>query len=272
MIKDFYKDKVVFITGSSRGIGKATALLVGSYGSIVCVNGRNIKSLEEICHMLELMNVKCLPLPGDVSSSVCCKEMVEKIITKFGRLDILVNNAAIASHGKFSDLTTNAWDSVVGINLMGPVYMSTHALPHIIESKGSIIFISTQAAKVGVPGHSSYSVSKMGLTALAEAMQIELRKTGVHTGIIYVGFTENEENKQILNPNGTYGKLPLRKQIKASREEVAQAIARAIYNKKKSITLSTIGKLQALALRCCPSVVKLVLNKANRDYETMYKS
>lgn len=122
---------------------------------------------------------------------------------------------------------------------------------------------------MGVPVHSSYSVSKLGLTALAKSMQIELRKTGVHAGIIYIGFTENEENKRILYPDGTYGKLPPRKQIKADREEVAQAIA--IYKKKKSITLSSIGKLQAFALRCCSFVVKMVLNNANRDYETMYE-
>lgn len=269
-MEKYFKDKVVFITGSSKGIGKATALLFGSYGSTVCINGRNIQSLEDTCHELEQMNVEYLQLPGDVSDSTQCREMVEKITGKYGRLDVLVNNAGIASHGKFRDLTVNAWDSVVGINLMGPIYMSAHALPHIIDSKGSILFISTPAGKVGVPGHSAYSVSKMGLTALSEAMQIELRKTGVHIGIIYVGFTENEENKQILYPDGTYRKMPVRKQGKASREKVAKAIAKAIYKKKESLTLGTMGKLQAFALRTCPFVVKMILKKADRDYDTMY--
>jgi dehydrogenase/reductase SDR family member 7B len=269
-MKNYFKDKVVFITGSSKGIGKATALLLGSYGSIVCINGRNIISLEDTYHELEQTNVECLQLPGDVADSAQCREMVEKIISKYGRLDVLVNNAGIASHGKFRDLTINAWDSVVGINLMGPIYMSTHALPYIIESKGSILFISTPAGKVGIPGHSSYSVSKMGLTALAEAMQIELGKTGVHTGIIYVGFTENEENKQILNPDGTYRKLPARKQRKAGREEVARAIASAIYKRKKSLTMGSVGKLQAFALRWSPFAVKMILKKADKDYDTMY--
>jgi short-subunit dehydrogenase len=270
-MKNYFKDKVVFITGSSKGIGKATAMLFGSFGSTVCINGRNINSLAETNHELEQMNVSCLQLPGDISDSYRCREMIEKIIETYGRLDILINNAGIASHGKFSDVTVGAWNSVVGINLMGPVYMSTYALPHIIKSKGSIVFISTQAGKLGVPGHSTYSVSKMGLTALAEAMQIELRNTGIHTGIIYVGFTENEDNKQILDPDGTYRKLPARKQKKATINEVAKAIATAIYKKKKTVTLSFIGKLQAFALRWFPIVVKIILKKADRDYDNMYK-
>lgn len=269
-MEKYFKNKVVFITGSSKGIGKATAMLLGSYGSTVCINGRNTKWLEDTYHELVQKNVECIQLPGDVSDSTQCLEMVEKIIGKYGKLDILINNAGIASHGKFRDLTINAWDNVVGINLMGPIYMSTHALPHIIESKGSILFISTQAGKVGVPGHSTYSVSKMGLTALSEAMQIELRNTGVHIGIVYVGFTENEENKQILYPDGTYRKLPERKQRKASRENVAKAIARALYKRKETLTLSALGKIQAFALRVCPSVVKMIMKKANRDYDTMY--
>lgn len=269
-MKAYFKDKVVFITGSSRGIGKSTALLFGSYGSIVCINGRNIESLKDTYMELKQMHVECLQLPGDVSDSIRCREMVEQIITQYGRLDILVNNAGIVSHGKFLNLTTGVWDSTVRINLMGPIYMSTHALPHIIKSKGSIIFISSLAGKIGMPGHSAYSVSKMGLTALAQTMQIELEKTEMHIGIIYVGFTENEENKQILYPDGTYRKLPVRKQKKASREEVAKAIATAIYKKKKTLTLSTMGNLLAFLLRYFPFAVKIVLKRLNKDYDTMY--
>jgi len=270
-MEQYFKDKVVFITGSSKGIGRATALLLGQLGATICINGRNMASLEETYRELEQMKVTCLQLPGDISDSNRCRDMIDKIIETYGRLDILINNAGIASHGKFRQVAIKAWDNVIGINLMGPVYMSSFAVPYIIESKGSILFISTQAGKVGVPGHSTYSVSKMGLTALAEAMQIELSNLGVHTGIIYVGFTENEEDKQILEPDGSLRKLPPRKLKKATREAVANAIAKAIYQRKKSVTLSFTGKLQALALRCCPIVVKMILKKANKDYDKMYR-
>jgi len=269
-MKTYFKDKVVFITGSSKGIGKAAALLFGSYGSMVCINGRDIKALEDTFQELSQMRVESLQLPGDVSDSTQCSDMVKKIIDTFGRLDILINNAGIASHGKVRDLTIGAWNRVVGINLMGPVYMSTYALPHIIASKGSILFISTPAGKVGLPGHAAYSVSKMGLTALVEAMQIELRKTGVHAGIIYVGFTENDENKQILYPDGTYKKMPVRKIRQTGQEVVAKAIVKTLYAKKNSLTMGVVGKLQAFALKYCPFAVKIILQKADRDYDTMY--
>ncbi|MFO7853523.1 MAG: SDR family NAD(P)-dependent oxidoreductase [Bacteroidota bacterium] len=265
-----FRDKVVFITGSSKGIGKATAMLLGSYGAKVCVNGRNPESLEETCRELKNNKITCLKLAGDVSDSKQCRDMIDSIIKEFGRLDILINNAGIGSHGKFRELSIDAWDKVVGINLMGTVYMSTYALPHIVKSKGSIVFVSTLAGRLGMPGHSTYSISKMGLSALAEAMQIELEETGIHTGIIYVGFTENEENKQILYPDGTYRKLPERGHKKARREDVAKGITRLVYKKKKSVTLSTVGKLQGFALRFFPFVIRIILRKANRDYDGMY--
>lgn len=270
MMKEYFKDKVVFITGSSKGIGKAAAILFGSYGARVCINGRNIKALEETARELEQMNVECLQLPGDVSDSERCRAMINEIINKYGRLDVLVNNAGIGSHGRFSELSVDAWDKVVGINLLGPVYMSSYALPHLLETGGSIIFISTLAGKLGIPGHSAYSVSKMGLSALAEAMQVELGEKGLHTGIIYVGFTENEENKQILYPDGTYRKIPARKQKQSSREEVALSIARAVYKKKKKLTLTIVGKLQAIALRFFPFIIKIIQKKADRNYDKMY--
>ncbi|MDT8402143.1 MAG: SDR family oxidoreductase [Bacteroidales bacterium] len=266
----YFKNKVVFITGSSKGIGKATALLFGSYGAKVCINGRNAESLEETFGELKESGADCLKLPGDVSDSMQCREMIDKIINEYGRLDVLVNNAGIGSHGRFRDLTVEAWDRIVGINLMGPVYMSTYALPHLLKTKGSIILVSSLAGRLGIPGHMTYSVSKMGLTAMAQAMQIELEATGLHTGIVYVGFTENEENKQILYPDGTYKKMPVRSQKKARREDVAKAIARIVYKKKKSLTLSTVGKLQRIAIRFFPFLITMILKKANRDYDTMY--
>lgn len=269
-MEKYFRDKVVFITGSSKGIGKATALLFGSYGARLCINGRNLESLGQTYGELKEKGVDCLRLPGDVSDSRRCREMIDEIINEYGRLDVLINNAGIGSHGRFSELSVDSWDKVVGINLLGPVYMSSYALPHLLETGGSIIFVSTLAGKLGIPGHSTYSVSKMGLSALAQAMQVELGEKGLHTGIIYVGFTENEENKKILYPDGTYKTMPVRKQKKAKREEVALSIARAVYKRKKRLTLTTVGKLQAVALRFFPFIINIITKKANRDYESMY--
>jgi len=270
MMQDFFKGKVVFITGSSKGLGRSTAFLLGELGAKICLNGRNVAALEKTYNELKELNTECLQLPGDVSDSTQCRSMINQIIDYFGRLDILINNAGIASHGKFGDLTVDAWDRVVGINLMGSIYMSSYALPHLRKANGSVIFISTLAGKVGMPGHSAYSVSKMGLSALAQAMDIEIQGDELHTGIVYVGFVENDENKQILYPDGTYRKLPGRNQKQAKQEDVAKAIARSIYRKKKKVTLSTVGRLQAFALRFLPFAIKIILRKANRDYDNMY--
>ncbi len=269
---EFFKNKVIFITGSSRGIGKAAALLFGRHGARVCINGRNIEYLEETRRELEADSVTCLSVPGDVSDSEQCRAMIDAVIAAFGRLDVLINNAGITSHGRFGDQAIDVWKQSVGINLMGAVYMSTYALPHLIESKGSIVFVSTLAGKLGLPGHSTYSASKMGLSALAQSMQVELEGKGVHTGIIYVGFTENEGRKQVLYPDGMYRKIADRNRREAKREDVAGEILRMVQKRKKRVTLSMVGKLQAAAIRFFPFIIGMVLRKADRDYDTMYDS
>lgn len=269
-MKEYFKGKVVFITGSSKGIGKATAELLGSYGARICLNGRNIESLRKTYTELKAKNIDCMQIAGDVSDGEVCFRMIRKIVEHYGRLDILINNAGISTQGMIRDLTQEAWDRAIGINTMGSVYTTHHALPYLLQSRGTVIFISSLAGKVGMPGHSTYSVSKMGLTALARAMQIEFSKKELHTGIIYVGFTENEPDKKILYPDGKYRQILSRSQKTAKREEVALSIARAIYKKKKVLTLTAVGKLQAVCLRLCPFVVYMILKKANRDFPKLY--
>jgi short-subunit dehydrogenase len=269
-MKEFFTGRVVFITGSSKGIGKATAVLLGSYGAKICLNGRNKGTLARTAEELSAKGIDCIKLPGDISDSDQCKRMVEEILNKYGRLEVLINNAAIASQGKFIDSSPEAWTNVIGINTLGSIYPTIHALPHLLAAKGSVIFISTLAGKLGMPGHSTYSVSKMGLTALAKAMQIEHDKKTLHTGIIYVGLTENDADKKIQYPDGSSRPLKPRGLKTASRESVALEIARVIYNRKRSVTLSNLGKLQALSIKFFPFILKIILKKANRDYDSMY--
>jgi len=262
--------RVALITGAARGIGKEIALKLSGAGADIVICDLDEDMIETTINEIKEYGNKAHGIVCDVTSEESVKEMIDEIYRKFEKIDILVNNAGIGSHGKFKELDVKAWDKVVGINLMGAIYMTTYALPSLSETKGSVIFISTLAGKVGMPGHSTYSVSKMGLTALAEAMQVELKKEKIHTGIVYVGFTENEENKQILYPDGSYKNLPARNQKQASREDVALSIAKAIRKRKKSLTLTTVGKLQKFALRFMPFVIKIILKKANNDYDKMY--
>ncbi|MCD4770522.1 MAG: SDR family NAD(P)-dependent oxidoreductase [Bacteroidales bacterium] len=270
-LKKFYSGKVVLITGSSKGIGKATALLLGSMGAKICLNGRNAEDLTKVRDEFLTSGIDCISVSGDVSESVGCKKLTDSVVSHYGRMDILINNAGIASRGLVSELIPEAWQKVLEINTLGSIYPTLYALPHILETKGSIIFISSLAGKVGLPGHSAYSVSKMALSAFSHALQLEYNRSDLHTGIIYVGFTENESEKKILSPDGTYSVLkPRDDQKKASRQDVALSVAKTIYRRKNRITLSAVGKLQGIALRFFPFLLNLILRRSFRDYDKMY--
>lgn len=268
-MKTYFKDKVVCITGSSQGIGKATALLFGQLGAKVVLNGRNATKLQSAFDELS-QSIECVQIVADVSVKEDCKKLIDGVINAYGKLDVLINNAGIASHGLIEESTPENWESVMDINTMGTISTTYYALPHLKKTRGSVVIISSMAAKVGVPGHAGYSVSKMALTAYAKAMQIEL-EGHVHCGLIYVGFTANEAQKTILKPDGTYEQLKERKGLKlASREDVAHNIARVVYKRKKEITLTFLGKLQHIMLKFAPGIVYALLKKNHRDYDKMY--
>lgn len=269
-MKEFFKDKVVCITGSSQGIGKATALLLGSYGASIALNGRNPEKLQKAHDELTAQGIDCHSVVADISTKEDCKRIVDETVQHFGKLDVLINNAGIASRGRISESDPEAWDQIMQINTMGVINTTYFALPHLEKQNGSVIIISSMAAKVGVPGHAGYSASKMALTAYAKALQIEAHNK-VHCGLVYVGFTANENQKQILKPDGTYEAIPQRKGLKlASREDVAKRIARVIVDRKKEITLTVLGKLQHILLKFAPSVVYAMLKKSYKTYDDMY--
>ncbi|MFT5723651.1 MAG: dehydrogenase/reductase SDR family protein 7B [Bacteroidia bacterium] len=269
-MKTFFKDKVVCITGSSQGIGKATAILLGAYGAKVVLNGRNPQKLQLVYDELKAKSIDCVQVVADVSVPSDCEKLVSDIIKSYGRLDVLINNAGIAGHGLIEETTPQNWTRIVDINTMGTINTTFYALPHLKASKGSVIVISSMAAKVGVPGHAGYSVSKMALTSYSKALQIELEGQ-VHCGLIYVGFTANESQKTIMKPDGSYEKLKERKGLKlAKREDVALKIAKVIYTRKKEVTLTLLGKLQHILLKFAPGIVYTMLKKSFKDYDKMY--
>ncbi len=262
---DMWKDKVVIITGSSMGIGKKLAFEIGNKGGKIVLDARNKERLTTIERELYKAGVDVISFAGDISKNEDCVALCKFTISNFKRIDILINNAGIASIGSIEKINPEVFKNVVDVNLLGSVYMTKAVLPEIKKNKGSILYIGSIAGIHGLPDYSSYSCSKMALTALAESLRIELHNTGVHVGLAYLGFTENDPGKTFLDQNGSLISLPPRSKIKQEPvEKVVWRIMKMIEKRKFKSTFSFLGKVNNIVNRINPNIVHHILLKQNQ--------
>lgn len=253
------KNKIVFVTGSSKGIGKALAIELLKVGSEVVLNGRDEQGLEQTRKELSESGKKVMALPGDVTDSENFKSNIHKIIETYGRLDVLVLNAGVSTYGEIEDVEDKALHTVMNVNTMAPYSCSRIALPYLKETKGSLIFISSLAALHGLPKTSLYCMSKMALTALAQSLRIDLKKTGVHIGIIYAGFIKNDPEKTTVLGNGEV--IPINSRpgwMTHSKVDTARMIIRNIRRRKFKTIHTPIGKLFNYIFRHFPRFTMLL--------------
>ncbi|MFT4664101.1 MAG: NAD(P)-dependent dehydrogenase (short-subunit alcohol dehydrogenase family) [Polaribacter sp.] len=257
-----HKDKVIIITGSSMGIGKVMALEMLKQGAKVVLNARNPERLNKTYQELKTAGHPVIAVAGDVSNIEDCKRIVTETLSAFGKIDALVNNAGISMEGEVTELSPDVFRKVMEVNYLGSVYPTQAVLPELKKTKGSVIFMSSAAGVRGLPGYSVYSSSKMALTALAESMKIELYPSGVHVGIAYVGFTQNDPDKTIYNADGEIIAQPIRTFIKAEPPiNVATRVSKMISSRPFKQVFTPLGKLNAIVNRWAPSLGEWILRR-----------
>lgn len=254
------KNKVAVITGSSRGIGKAVALALAEKGAKVVLNGRNEQRLRETEMAMKAAGFDCLAVAGDISSYSQCERLIDESVSHFGQIDILINNAGLSAEGTIEETAPEVFKTIYETNLLGVIYPTKAALAEIKKQKGSIVFIGSIAGFMGLPGFSTYSASKMALTALAQSLKIELAGSGVHIGLNYVGFAENDTEKTFINKDGDLEYLPVRKGFqKMPIAKVADKIVRGIEYKRYKQIFSGLGRLTAFLQKFYPRVFEWVM-------------
>ncbi len=255
-----HQGKVAIITGSSMGIGRTLAREMAQRGIRMVLNARNAERLQATWDEFKAEGWEAIAVAGDVSKPADCQAVVAKALEVYGRLDILVNNAGVATQGELELLSPDIFRKVVEVNLLGTTYMTQAAIPALKNSKGSVLMIGSAAGIRGLPGHSAYSSSKMALTALAESLKLELYDAGVHVGIAYVGFTENDPRKVIYDSDGKIIPQPGRSFIKQEPVEVvAKRLFRMIENRTFKSVFTPLGKLNAIINKFVPKIGEMVL-------------
>ena len=217
------KDKVAIVTGASRGIGKAAALALATQGAKLVVNyARSSEAAEATVREITEVGGEAIAIQADVSQAEQVDNLIKNTLEKFGRIDVLVNNAGITKDTLLLRMKPEQWQAVIDLNLTG-VFLCTKAVSKTMlkQRSGRIINIASVAGQMGNPGQANYSAAKAGVIGFTKTVAKELANRGVTVNAVAPGFittdmTEDLQSDKIIDfiPLGRYGKP----------EEVAGAI------------------------------------------------
>jgi len=261
------KDKVVIITGGTSGIGKALAREFGLKGSKILITGRNEGALSATARELSEMGVNIHAVAADVRLPADNKRMAEEAVKKFGRIDVLINNAGISMRALFEDAELDVIRMVMDINFYGSVYATKYCLPEIIRNQGSIVGVSSIAGFRGLPARTGYSASKFALNGFLESLRTELLDSGVHVLTACPGFTASNIRIRSLTESGVMqGKSPREEEKMMTAEACARHIYRATAKRKRMLVLTLQGKLAVFLNKWLPGLAdRMVYNVFKKE-------
>ncbi len=180
-----FLENVIIITGASSGIGRHLALLFAEQGAWLSLAARNAEQLEEVSQQCQQRGGKAIIIPTNVGDQAQCKNLIESTVAKYGRIDILINNAGFGAAIKFvslDDLTI--FEQVIRVNFLGSVYCTHYALPYLKETCGRLVAISSLRGKFPSATADGYGASKHAMAEFFESLRIELADSGVSVTII----------------------------------------------------------------------------------------
>lgn len=187
------KNKKAIVTGGSRGLGKAIAIAFAKEGIDVAITGRNEDNLKETISELKTFGVNAIYSVFDVGNYEEVKKGIAEIITTFGSVNILVNNAGTAAFGTFNEMPVSQWTDIIQTNLMGMYYVTKEVLPQLLKLKeGDIINISSTAGLNGNANVSAYSASKFAVVGMSESLMKEVRKDNIRVSTFTPSTFESE--------------------------------------------------------------------------------
>jgi 3-oxoacyl-[acyl-carrier protein] reductase len=215
--------KVALVTGSGRNIGRATVLKLAAEGAHVVVNARsNVAEADAVVREAQQLGVKALAIVADVASKDQVEAMASKALSAFGRVDILINNAAIRPHKAFTELTAQDWETVRGVVLDGAVYLTRAIIGSMVENRyGRILFFTGEGAFVGGSGRAHVSAAKMGLVGFARGLASEFAAHDIRVNVVSPGSIDTQR----ANPEWYQNRPPSAAGIPMGRQGKVDEIA-----------------------------------------------
>lgn len=240
-----YTNQVIWITGASSGIGEALAIELAKEKAKLVLSARRAEVLKEVAIRCEKLGAQCLVLPMDVTNYEVLEEHTNAVLQKFGKIDVLINNAGISQRGLTAETKLEVDRRIMEINYFGNIALTKAVLPTMLkQGNGQIVPISSLVGIFGFPKRSSYSASKHALHGFYETMMVEHYNDNLKINIICPGRIKTNISFNSLTQDGEqYGKLDPGQAKGITAEKCAQIIIRAMKNNKRLTVIGGQGKL-----------------------------
>lgn len=216
--------KVALVTGGSRGIGKACALELAAAGCDVVINyAGNVEAADKTVEELKALGANAESYKFDVSNQEEVDEVIAKIIEKYGRIDVLVNNAGITRDDLFIRMGADKWNAVINTNLNSAFYVSKPVVKLMMKQRsGAIINTTSVVGLYGNPGQANYSAAKAGLVGFTKSLAKELGSRGIRVNAVAPGFIATDMTKDLGNTDEYMKMIPLKRMGEAV--DIAKAV------------------------------------------------
>ena len=257
-MRQHFDDQAVLVTGASRGIGREMALRLAGAGARVLLMARGREALQDTASACRAAGGRAVVVEGDVSVEGDCASAVKQASQEFGRLDMLIVNAGISMLSLFEDLEdAGPVERVMRVNYLGAVYCVQHALPHLIESRGRVVAVSSLTGLTGVPTRTGYAASKHAMRGFFDSLRIEVRRHGVSVTVAYPGFVDTGIRKRAV------GEGPGRRPgASMSADECARRILIAAARRRRELVMTPKGKAGRWLKLIAPGLVDRMASRS----------
>lgn len=240
--------KVVLITGASEGIGAQLASALRSRGAVLALNARNETKLKAAAGPADLA------VAGDITSDSVRAALIERTLARFGRIDVLINNAGRGSYSGACTTPIEEARDIFELNFFAPLALAQLAAPHLRESRGTLVNVSSIAGQISLPWLPVYSASKFALAAITSALRAEFDRDGVHVMGVFPGYVDTDFQRHAA------GRPPERiagaRRFAVSAPDCAAAIVDGIVRRKRTVVTPPAGWLLVWANRFFPGYVE----------------
>jgi short-subunit dehydrogenase len=256
--------EVVLVTGASKGIGRATARQFAANGARVALLARNAALLDQVRAEIEEAGGEALAIVADVRDEGQIRSAVDRTLARWGRIDVLVNNAGVAYLGGLGELGAGELREMVDVNLVGTLLCIRAVLPHFMaRRKGHIVNVSSVLGKRAVPRQAVYCASKAAILGLSESLRSELAPHGITVTSFCPSSTETEMNRSVRGDDHPLKQF-VRKRFMYTPEAVARRVVKAVRGRQREVVLSMPAKAIVLANRISPGTLDWLMTRLER--------